>query len=186
MGSGAHDHMDGARAVRWEGPAGYWASDDPSLLDLDKVHGWISGESYWAAGRSREVMAKSIEHSLVLGLYTSDNEQAGFARMVTDRATFAWLCDVFVAADHRAVGAGTFLVRTAVEHPDVTAIRQLLMATPGRSLYRRHGFGDLLRPERWMERPGSKTNGEGAMQIPDGAVAEPAADAEAATPVTNS
>jgi GNAT superfamily N-acetyltransferase len=161
--------------VRWEGQAGYWASDDASLLDVDKVHGWISRESYWAAGRSRDVVARSIEHSLVLGVYAPDDEQAGFARMVTDRATFAWLCDVFVAAEHRAKGVGTFLVRTAVEHPDVAGIRQLLMATPGRSLYRRHGFGHLLRPERWMERPEAMTNGEGTMQIPEH---------EAATPIT--
>ena len=144
---------DGALAVRWEGPAGYWVSDDGSLIDVDKVHGWISGESYWAAGRSREVMARSIEHSLVLGLYTSGGDQAGFARMVTDRATFAWLCDVFVAAEHRGNRIGTFLVQKTVEHPDVAGVRQLLMATPGRSLYLRHGFGDLLTPERWMERP---------------------------------
>src|SRR5215471_12203367 len=116
---------DGAAAVRWEGPA----------------------------GRPREVMARSIEHSLALGLYTSAGAQAGFARMVTDRATFAWLCEVFVAAGHRGNGVGTFLVRTVVEHPDVAGVRQLLMPSPGRSLYRRHGFGDLLRPERWMERP---------------------------------
>lgn len=139
--------------MRWEGPAGYWVSDDESLLDVDLVHSWISKESYWAAGRPREVMVRSIEHSLVLGLYAADGTQAGFARFVTDRATFAWLCDVFVDAGHRGTGAGSFLVRTAVEHPEVAGIRQLLMAAPGRSLYRRHGFGELLRPERWMERP---------------------------------
>ena len=139
--------------MRWDGPAGYWASDDGSLIDVDRVHGWLSSESYWAAGRPREVMARSIEYSLVLGLFTPAGDQAGFARMVTDRATFAWLCDVFVAAGHRGNGVGSFLVRTAVEHPDVAGIRQLLMATPGRSLYRRNGFGDLLKPERWMERP---------------------------------
>jgi GNAT superfamily N-acetyltransferase len=76
---------------------------------------------------------------------------------VTDRATFAWLCDVFVAAEHRGNGVGSFLVQTAVGHPDVVGIRQLLMATPGRSLYRRHGFGDLDSPERWMERPAPVT-----------------------------
>src|SRR5262245_58721381 len=117
----------------------------------------MSRESYWAEGRTHEVMVKSIEHSLVLGLYTAGGEQVGFARLVTDRATFAWLCDVFVAAEHRGHGTGTFLVRTAVGHPDVADIRQLLMATPGRSLYRRHGFGDLRRPERWMERPAPRT-----------------------------
>ena len=90
----------------------------------------MSRESYWAAGRPRECMARSIEHSLVLGLYTAEDKQAGFARLVTDRATFAWLCDVFVAAEHRGGGAGSFLVQTAIGHPDVADIRQLLMAHP--------------------------------------------------------
>jgi len=139
--------------VRWEGPAGYWASDDPGTVDVDLVHEWISRESYWAKNRSRDVMARSIENSLVLGLYTADGEQVGFSRFVTDRATFAWLCDVFVAAAHRDNGVGSFLVQVSVEHPDVAEVRQLLMAHPGRSLYRRYGFGDLLQPERWMERP---------------------------------
>jgi len=151
------DDAKGAATVRWEGPAGYWVSDDQSLIDVDLVHGWMSHESYWAKGRTHEVMARSIEHSLVLGLYTAGNEQAGFARLVTDRATFAWLCDVFVAAEHRGNGVGSFLVQSAVGHPDVAGIRQLLMATPGRSLYRRHGFGDLGSPERWMERPAPVT-----------------------------
>lgn len=139
--------------MRWDGPDGYWASDDPSLVDVDLVHGWMCEESYWAAGRRHDVMARSIENSLVLGLYTGDGEQVGFARFVTDRATFAWLCDVFVATGHRGGGAGSFLVQVSVEHPDVAGIRQLLMAHPGRTLYRRYGFGELLRPERWMERP---------------------------------
>src|SRR5258708_32146497 len=98
-------------------------------------------------------MARSIEHSLVLGLYTAGGEQAGFARLVTDRATFAWLCDVFVAAEHRGTGTGSFLVQTAVGHPDVAGIRQLLMATPGRSLYPRHRVHALPSPERGMGRP---------------------------------
>jgi GNAT superfamily N-acetyltransferase len=130
-------------------------SDDRSLVDLDRVHQWISGESYWAAGRPRDVMARSIENSLVLGLYAPDGSQVGFARHVTDRATFAWLCDVFVDAGHRGNGVGSFLVRTAIDHPDVAGIRQVLAATPGRSLYRRHGFGELVHPERWMERQGA-------------------------------
>lgn len=140
--------------MKWLGPDGYWASDDPALLDVPRVHAWMSGESYWAAGRTYEVMARSIEHSLSLGLYTADGEQAGFARIVTDRATFAWLCDVFIDTAHRGRGLGVFLVETATGHPDVRDIRQLLMAEPGRQLYRRQGFGALASPERWMERPG--------------------------------
>jgi len=141
--------------VRVTGPGGYWVSDDPALIDLARVHDWISRESYWARGRSRDVMARAIEHSLVLGLYAADGTQAGFARLVTDRATFAWLCDVFVDPALRGQGLGSFLAAQAAGHPEVAGISQVLMADPGRSLYRRLGFGTLARPERWMERPGS-------------------------------
>jgi GNAT superfamily N-acetyltransferase len=132
---------------------GYWVSDDRSRIDVRRVHAWMSRESYWAAGRSYEVMACSIEHSLALGLYAADGAQVGFARLVTDRATFAWLCDVFVDTAHRSRGLGAFLAEAATSHPDVAGIRQVLMAEPGRSLYRRLGFGLLASPERWMERP---------------------------------
>jgi GNAT superfamily N-acetyltransferase len=138
--------------MRQVGPDGYWISDDPALIDVDRVHGWISRESYWAAGRSHEVMASAIEHSLVIGLYAADGELAGFARLVTDRATFAWLCDVFVDAAHRGHGLGTFLIQAAIDHRDVAGIRQVLMARPERTLYRRLGFDALVSSERWMER----------------------------------
>jgi GNAT superfamily N-acetyltransferase len=140
--------------MKWTGPDGYWASDDHELIDVDRVHAWISGESYWAEGRRREVMARALETSLVIGLYSADGTQVGVARLVTDYATFAWLCDVFVDTAHRGRGLGMFLVDTAVGHPDVRGLRQVLVAEPGRSLYARYGFGPLARPERWMERPG--------------------------------
>jgi GNAT superfamily N-acetyltransferase len=141
--------------MRWDGPDGYWVSDDRSLIDINAVHAWMSGESYWAAGRPFGVTVRSIENSLVLGLYAADGTQAGFARFVTDYATYAWLCDVFVATAHRGRGAGTFLVETAVGHPRVRDVRQTLMADPGRSIYRRQGFTALASPERWMERRGA-------------------------------
>jgi len=147
--------------MRRDGPAGYWVSDDPELLDLDVVHRWLSLESYWAAGRPADVMELAVRNSLVFGLYAADGRQAGFARMVTDYATFAWLCDVFVAAEHRGQGCGSFLVETAVNHPGVKPVRQILAARPGRTLYRRHGYGELAHPERWMERPGAKAAGVG-------------------------
>jgi GNAT superfamily N-acetyltransferase len=138
------------------GPGGYWVSDDKALLDTERVHGWMSRESYWAAGRSRSVTERSIEHSLCVGLYPPDGGgQAGFARVVTDRATFSWLCDVFVDAAHRGNGVGTFLVEATLDHPQVAGLRTVLMAAPERSLYWRLGFGRLVRPERWMERPAS-------------------------------
>lgn len=134
------------------GPSGYWVSDDPALIDLARVHDWMAAESYWARGRSREVMALAVENSVVLGLYAADGTQAGFARFVTDQATFAWLCDVFVDAGHRGQGLGSFLAAQASGHPAVAGLRQVLMAEPGRSIYRRLGFGVLRQPERWMER----------------------------------
>ena len=135
------------------GPDGYWVSDDPALLDVTRVHGWLSQESYWAAGQSYDVTARAIEHSLSVGLYAPGGAQAGYARLVTDRATFAWLCDVFVDGAARGRGLGSFLVAQAIGHPAVAGIRQVLMAEPGRTIYRRHGYGDLTRAERWMERP---------------------------------
>jgi GNAT superfamily N-acetyltransferase len=136
------------------GPGDYWVSDDNALLDTEQVHGWMSRESYWAAGRTREVTERSLEHSLCVGLYPPDGtDQAGFARIVTDYATFCWLCDVFVDAAHRGNGLGTFLVQATLDHPHVAGLRTVLMAVPERSLYRRLGFGELIRPERWMERP---------------------------------
>jgi GNAT superfamily N-acetyltransferase len=145
--------------MRRDGPGGYWVSDDRSLVDFDLVHGWISAESYWAAGRPRDVMARAMVNSIVLGLYRPDGSQAGFARMVTDCATFAWLCDVFVTEQDRADGLGSFLVEVAVGHPDVAGIRQVLATRPGRTLYRRHGYVSLLSPERWMERPAKAAPG---------------------------
>ena len=138
--------------MRRAGPGGYWVSDDRSLIDVPRVHAWISKESYWARGRSYDEMATAIEHSLVFGLYAADGTQAGFARHVTDRATFAWLCDVFVDSAHRGHGLGSFLVQAATEHPDVAGIRQVLSTAPERTLYRQFGFGVLAAPERWMER----------------------------------
>jgi GNAT superfamily N-acetyltransferase len=140
--------------MKWPGPDGCWASDEPDLIDAERVHAWISHESYWAEGRPRNAMIKAIQNSLVIGLYSASGTQVGFARFVTDYATFAWLSDVFVDSAHRGRGLGAFLVETAVSHPDVRGLRQILAADPGRTLYARFGFQRLNRPERWMERPG--------------------------------
>jgi GNAT superfamily N-acetyltransferase len=139
--------------MRQAGPDGYWVSDDPALLDVPRVHRWISEESYWAKGRSYEAMIRAIEQSLVFGLYAPDGTQAGFARQVTDRATFTWLCDVFVDPEHRGHGLGSFLVEVATSHPDVADLRQVLSTAPERTLYLQFGFAWLTAPDRWMERP---------------------------------
>ncbi|HEY5251285.1 MAG TPA: GNAT family N-acetyltransferase [Acidimicrobiales bacterium] len=127
-------------------------SDDRALIDLSRVHRWLSAESYRAEGRSYDVVARSVARSLALGLYGPDDSQVGFRRFVTDYATLAWLCDVFVDTAVRGAGLGTFLVDTAAAHPDVRDLRLVLGTRHAHGLYRRFGFGPLPAPDRWMER----------------------------------
>lgn len=138
--------------MRRDGPRNHFVSDDPSLIRLDLVHRWLSEQAYWSLGRSRQTVAESIERSLVFGLYEESGQQVGFARCVTDRVTFAWLCDVFVEVDSRSAGLGSFLVETVLDHPALRGVRIVLAQDPARSLYERHGFSPLTAPERWRER----------------------------------
>jgi GNAT superfamily N-acetyltransferase len=114
----------------------------------------MSEQSYWAQGRPFDVQRRAIEHSaLVVGAYTMAGEQVGFARMVTDLATWAWLCDVYVMPEHRGGGLGTVMVRTIVEHPDVVDVRWQFLATrDAHELYAKFGFRALDDPARWMQR----------------------------------
>jgi GNAT superfamily N-acetyltransferase len=132
----------------------YLISTDPARVDVVAVHRFVAEESYWAQGRSFEVQRRAIEHSaLVVGAYTVRGEQVGFARMVTDLATWAWLCDVYVMTEHRGGGLGTATVRTIVEHPDVARIRWQFLATrDAHELYARFGYRPLDDPARWMHR----------------------------------
>jgi GNAT superfamily N-acetyltransferase len=134
----------------------YLLSTDRARLDLDLIHDFLSHASYWAQGRPLEVVQKSIEHSLCFGVY-ADAQQVGFARVVTDFATFAWLCDLFVVESHRGQGLGIWLVECIVAHPDLRDLRIFLLATrDAHELYRRHGrFEALEQPGKWMaRRPG--------------------------------
>lgn len=129
---------------------GFLISTDPSLLPLDDI--WLGlSKTYWASGRSRETVERSIRHSTCFGLY--DGERlAGFARVVSDRATFAWLCDVFINEAYRGRGLGKWLVEELMGHPDLQGLRRWLLATrDAHSLYARHGFAPPHGPERWME-----------------------------------
>ncbi len=133
----------------------YVISDDPALVDLEVVYRWLSEESYWARGRTRETVVRSIANSISLGAYDG-REIVGFARVVTDRSTFAWLCDVFVTPEHRNAGVGKALVATAVEHPDLAGITRFVLATAdAQDLYRQFGFEVIERPDRWMIRRGA-------------------------------
>jgi GNAT superfamily N-acetyltransferase len=119
-------------------------------LDLDVVHGFLAS-SYWAAGIPRATMERSLAGSLNFGLYR-DGAQIGFARFVTDSATFAYLADVFVLPDFRGQGLATWLVGTALTHPALTGLRRVLLATrDAHGLYAKFGFAQLARPGRFME-----------------------------------
>ena len=131
----------------------YTISTDPSRLNIPLIHDFLCNSSYWASGRSIEVVQRSIENSLSFGVF-KQGEQVGFARVVSDYATFAWLADVFVLDEHRSQGLGKWLIDVIVSHRDLQGFRRWVLATKdAHSLYARFGFIPLHRPERWMERP---------------------------------
>lgn len=125
-------------------------STDRTRIDLETVHRFLS-ESYWAAGIPFEVFRRSIENALCFGIY-KDEKQAGFARVVTDYATFAYLGDVFVLTEYRGRGLSKWLLRVIREHPDLQGFRRWTLATrDAHGLYRQFGFTALHSPDRWME-----------------------------------
>jgi GNAT superfamily N-acetyltransferase len=129
----------------------FLVSTDPQRLDRALIQRFLAG-SYWAAGIPRDVVDRSIEGSLPFGLYEWD-KQIGFARVVTDRATFAYLADVFVLPEHRGGGLGRWLVESVMAHPDLQGLRRFLLATrDAHRLYERFGFTPPLRPQTLMER----------------------------------
>ena len=132
---------------------------DPGELDLEAVFAFLHDEAYWSRGRTREVFDASIEGSaLVLGAIDDQGRTLGFARVVSDRATFAWLCDVFVFPAFRGVGLGHTLVEAAITHSYIAGVkRHLLATTDAHGLYAEHGFRALDTPARWMERIGADT-----------------------------
>ena len=135
----------------------YFLSTAPERLDLDVIHGFLT-HSYWAAGRSRERVEASIAHSIPIGLYHGDQRpgalQVGFARVVTDRTTFAYLADVFVLDAHRGRGLGVWLVQTALGLPECEGVRWLLGTRDAHELYRKFGFRETP-PGRMMRREGT-------------------------------
>ena len=130
----------------------YTISTDPQRLDVALIHQYLSTQTYWATGRPRDVVERSLQHSLCFGLYCGA-AQVGFARVITDYATFAWLADVFVLEAQRGQGLGTWLTETIVAHPDLQGFRRWVLATKdAHEVYRKFGFAELKLPERWMER----------------------------------
>jgi GNAT superfamily N-acetyltransferase len=119
---------------------GYEISNDAARLDLDVIHGFLR-TAYWSPGVSREVVERSIAHSIPFGLYAPDGAQAGFARVVSDRAVFAYIGDVFVLEEHRGRGLGVQLLETILAHPELQGLRRWHLATnDAHGLYERFGF----------------------------------------------
>lgn len=133
-------------------PDGVTLTDDPARFDLDRAHGWISTQSYWGQGMPLALFKKAVEGSLTLGAYAPDGQMIAMARVVTDRATFGWICDVFVDEAHRGSGLGKRLVAYLQGHPHLQGFRRTHLATrDAHGLYAQFGFVPLTGPEKWME-----------------------------------
>ncbi len=132
---------------------GYRVSTDPKRLDLDVIHRFLSETSYWAAGIPRSTVERSVRGSCCFGLYVEQSgEQVGFARVITDYATFGYLGDVFVLPEHRGRGLSKWLVEQVMAHPDLQGFRRWILGTrDAHSLYTRFGFRPLARPEIFLE-----------------------------------
>jgi GNAT superfamily N-acetyltransferase len=140
----------------------YSISTDPARLDADAIHSFLT-TTYWAEGISRDLVARAIDGSLCFGLYHG-SAQVGLARVVTDRATFAYLCDVYVLASHRRRGLGEWLIETVMSHAELQGLRRFSLVTKdAQGLYRKFGFTEIhasgrhmeiARPGLYLERPG--------------------------------
>lgn len=133
---------------------GFTVSTDKARLDIELIHRFLAA-TYWARGIPAAVVRRSIDHSLCFGLYENldgGERQIGFARVITDYATFAYLSDVFVLEAFRGRGLGNWLVATILAHPDLQGLRRWSLVTrEAHGLYRKHGFTALANPERYME-----------------------------------
>jgi GNAT superfamily N-acetyltransferase len=131
---------------------GFTLSDEATRFDLARAHGWIGGQSYWAEGIPFDTFVRACANSLVVGAYAADGAMVAMARVVTDRATFGWVCDVFVDDAARGHGLGKRLMAYLKGHPDLQGFRRLHLATrDAHGLYAQFGFGPLTKVENWME-----------------------------------
>ncbi len=127
-------------------------STDRNRLQIDVIHKYLSEESYWARVRTLKQTETAIKNSLPFGVYKGEN-QVGFARVVTDYATFAYLGDVFILPEYQGSGLGKTLMKAIVEHPDLQNLRRWILATKdAHTLYEKYEFSALRHPERWMEK----------------------------------
>ncbi|MGI8495083.1 MAG: GNAT family N-acetyltransferase [Pyrinomonadaceae bacterium] len=132
---------------------GFTISTDKNLLQIGRIQKFLTEESYWAKERTREQTTLAIENSVCFGVYAGE-KQIGFARVVSDHATFAYLGDVYVLEEFRGKGVSKWLMKIIIEHPDLQNLRRWILATKdAHTLYEQFGFHALNFPERWMEKP---------------------------------
>ena len=128
-------------------------STDRSDVDLDWLVDALSARAYWALGRSRDIVERSVANSLCFSALDGDR-QVGFARVISDQATFAWVCDVFVDEDRRGAGIGTLLMSAITADPRLEGLKRTVLVTNAPEFYVPFGFTPIDRPERWMLRQG--------------------------------
>lgn len=129
---------------------GYTISTDNTRLDVTAIHSYLSGEAYWSKGIQRDILETAIQNSLCFGVYQGE-VQVGFARVISDFATFAYMCDVFILEPYRGQGLGVWLVACILEHPSLQGLRNILLFTwDAHGLYDRYGFAPPANPERIM------------------------------------
>jgi len=146
-----HEHRDGDIIV----------TTDATRLDLDTIHGFLAG-SYWATGVPREVVERSIRHSICFGAFDGDR-QVGFARVISDRATYAYVADVFVLPTHRGRGIGKRIMECITSHPELQNLRLWTLFTrDAHGLYRQYGFGEPRYKDRLMEKRAPQPHTDGA------------------------
>jgi GNAT superfamily N-acetyltransferase len=131
----------------------YSISTDKQRLDIDAIQRFLAERSYWARSRTPEQTKTAIENSICFGVFCGE-QQIGFARVVSDRATFAYIGDVFIIEEFRGRGLSKWLMEAIISHPDLQGLRRWVLATrDAHGLYEKFGFHELRFPERWMERP---------------------------------
>jgi len=130
---------------------GYLISTDKSLIDFDLVHQYLSVDSYWAQGMPAGILEKVIENSICFGVYFQ-KQQVGFATVISDKATFAYIGNVFILPEFRGHGLSKWLMQTIIEYPELQGLRRWSLATAdAHGLYKQFGFTEISHPDRWME-----------------------------------
>jgi GNAT superfamily N-acetyltransferase len=130
---------------------GYSISTDKTRLDFELIYRYLNEDSYWAQGIPEDRLKRAIDNSFCFGVYLH-NDFCGMARVITDKATFAYICDVFILPAFRGAGLSKWLIQSILNHPDLSGLRRWSLATAdAHGLYKQFGFAEITRPDRWME-----------------------------------